>query len=64
MLFVSLGNHEHLYMWDTLSLANILQEAGCKSLRPYRFNDYPEEMFKLVEESLRFENAVALETIK
>jgi SAM-dependent methyltransferase len=64
LLFVSLGNHEHLYMWDNLSLTNILQEAGFKSVRPCRFNDCPDEMFKLVEESLRFENAVALEAIK
>jgi predicted SAM-dependent methyltransferase len=64
LLTASLGNHEHLYMWDTLSLTNILLEAGFKNVRTCRFNDCPDEMFKLVEESSRFDNAVALEAIK
>jgi predicted SAM-dependent methyltransferase len=64
LLSTYLGNHEHLYMWDTLSLTNILQEAGFKNVRPCRFNDCSDEMFKLVEESSRFDNAVALEAIK
>lgn len=64
LLSTSLGNHEHLYMWDTLSLTNILQEAGFKKVRTCKFNDCPDEMFRLVEESSRFNNAVALEAIK
>jgi SAM-dependent methyltransferase len=64
LLSTSLGNHEHLYMWDNLSLTNILQEAGFKKVRTCRYNDCPDQMFRLVEESSRFDNAVALEAIK
>ncbi|SFD02841.1 Methyltransferase domain-containing protein [Chitinophaga sp. CF118] len=64
LLSSTLGNHEHLYMWDTLSLSNILQKAGFKKVRSCRFNDSADDMFRLVEESSRFDNAVALEAIK
>jgi hypothetical protein len=60
----TMGNSEHLYMWDTLSLSNILYKVGFSSVRPASFNDSEDEMFKLVESQGRFENAVALEAIK
>ncbi|QHS63039.1 class I SAM-dependent methyltransferase [Chitinophaga agri] len=60
----TLGNREHLYMWDTPSLTSILQQAGFRQVRTCRFNDCPDDMFRLVEEASRFENAVALEAIK
>jgi len=64
LLQTTLGNREHLYMWDTPSLSNILQQAGFRKVRTCSFNDCPDDMFQLVEESSRFENAVALEAIK
>ena len=64
LLQSTLGNSEHLYMWDTLSLTHILQMAGFSSVRTCRFNDCEDGMFKLVEEPSRFENAVALEAVK
>ena len=64
LLSTTLGNHEHLYMWDTLSLSSILKEAGFKKVRTCKFNDCADDAFKLVEEASRFENAVALEAIK
>ena len=60
----TLGNSDHLYMWDTLSLTNELYKAGFSHVRPASFNDSEDEMFKLVESKGRFENAVALEAIK
>lgn len=64
LLSSTLGNHEHLYMWDNLSLTNILKEAGFKNVRACRYNDCADDMFRLVEEPSRFDNAVALEAIK
>jgi SAM-dependent methyltransferase len=64
LLHTMLGNAEHLYMWDTLSLTHILQKAGFSQVRSCKFNDSPDEMFKLVEAPVRFESAVALEAIK
>lgn len=60
----TMGNSEHLYMWDTLSLSNILYKVGFSRVRPAKFNDSEDEMFKLVESQGRFENAVALEAVK
>jgi len=64
LLTSTLGNHEHLYMWDTLSLTEMFYQAGFSKVRTCRYNDCPDEMFKLVEESSRFDNAVALEAVK
>ena len=64
LIQTTLGNREHLYMWDTPSLTNILQQAGFRQVRTCRFNDCPDDMFRSVEEASRFESAVALEAIK
>lgn len=58
------GNREHLYMWDRISLAHVLKEAGFSSVRSCNYHDCPDHMFHLVEEETRFNNAVALEAIK
>ncbi|KAA2239911.1 methyltransferase domain-containing protein [Chitinophaga agrisoli] len=58
------GNREHLYMWDHVSLTHQLQQAGFRTVRRCTFNDAEDEMFKRVEEAIRFENAVALEATK
>lgn len=64
LLTTTLGNSDHLYMWDQFSLAQVLRQAGFTQVRPCRFHDCPDPMFRLVEEASRFENAVALEAIK
>jgi len=64
MIAMTLGNREHLYMWDQLSLTHQLEAAGFKDIRNCAFNDSPDTMFKLVEEEIRFNNAVALEATK
>jgi len=64
LIQLALGNREHLYMWDHISLTHQLEAAGFKNIRPCGFNDSPDPMFKLVEEESRFINAVALEATK
>ncbi len=58
------GNSHHLWMWDYYSLSNKLKEAGFKNIRKAQFNDSKDEMFKLVEDKSRFENALAIECTK
>ena len=58
------GNSHHLWMWDRKSLSEELKAAGFQSVRPCKFNDSSDEMFKLVEEEGRFGHAAAIESIK
>ena len=58
------GNSHHLWMWDRKSLSEELKAAGFQSVRPCSFNDSQDEMFKLVENEGRFEQAAAIESIK
>jgi len=59
-----LGNSHHLWMWDKYALSEELQKAGFKEIRSCKFNDSEDVMFKHVEDSNRFENAVAIECKK
>lgn len=58
------GNAHHLWMWDNLSLADELSNAGFSMIRRCQFNDCEDQMFKLVENRERFIHAVALECRK
>lgn len=58
------GNSNHLWMWDAKSLLVELQNAGFIGIRVCKFNDCADEMFRFVEEKVRFEKAVALECKK
>ncbi len=58
------ANSHHLWMWDNYSLANELKKAGFKEVRRAEFNDSEDAAFKLVEDSSRFEDAVALDCKK
>ncbi|ASZ15121.1 methyltransferase domain-containing protein [Chitinophaga pendula] len=64
ILQTTIGNRDHLYMWDRLSLTALLQEVGFSHVRPCSFNDSTDMMFSRVEDETRFQNAVALEAIK
>jgi predicted SAM-dependent methyltransferase len=64
LVAMAMGNREHLYMWDHVSLTHQLAVAGFKNIRNCAFNDSADTMFKLVEEEIRFNNAVALEATK
>ena len=59
-----LGNANHLWMWDHLSLSNELKLAGFINIRKCSYNDSADPMFKLVEDPTRFEGAVAIECSK
>ena len=56
-----LNTSRHLWMWDALSLANILSEHGFGKIRRCSFGDCEDPMFGFVEEAGRFEHAVAME---
>jgi hypothetical protein len=58
------GNSRHLWMWDYLSLSKELSKAGFTQIRRCSFGDCPDQMFKLVEDKGRFENALAIECVK
>lgn len=58
------GNAHHLWMWDTQSLAAAIQKAGFKNVRPCKFDDSADPMFKLVESEGRFWHAAAIESMK
>jgi len=64
MLTSYFGNAHHLWMWDHHSLTAELKKAGFKNIRKATFNDSKLEEFKLVEDSSRFNDAVALECEK
>jgi SAM-dependent methyltransferase len=51
----------HLWMWDESSMAQALREHGFRQIRRCRFHDCEDPMFSLVEDSGRFERAVAME---
>ena len=58
------GNSNHLWMWDFKSLSKELVDVGFNTIRECQYNDSKDEMFKFVENSGRFENAVAIECLK
>ncbi|ASB50967.1 class I SAM-dependent methyltransferase [Alkalitalea saponilacus] len=58
------GNSKHLWMWDYMSLSEELRKIGFLDIRLCSFNDCEDEMFKLVENKERFNNALALECKK
>jgi ubiquinone/menaquinone biosynthesis C-methylase UbiE len=64
-LFSSLwGNSRHLWMWDRKSFSQELNNAGFSQVRECKYNDSEDSMFKLVENSDRFQNSVAFECKK
>ncbi|MBI1767933.1 MAG: methyltransferase domain-containing protein [Bacteroidetes bacterium] len=58
------GNANHLWMWDFLSLAAELRNAGFKNIKRCKFNDSSDKAFNLVEDEGRFKDAVAIECTK
>ena len=59
-----LGNERHLWMWDEASLSHELAAAGFIQIRRCNYNDCSDPHFKVVENSERFRNALALEATK
>jgi SAM-dependent methyltransferase len=58
------GNAHHLWMWDIHSLSVELENAGFRNIRPCKFDDSTDPMFKHVEDEGRFWHAAALECSK
>jgi SAM-dependent methyltransferase len=58
------GNAHHLWMWDIHSLTVELEKAGFKNIRPCKFDDSSDAMFRFVESEGRFWHAAAIECIK
>ena len=56
-----LNTSVHLWMWDELSMTQVLKDHGFQLIRRCRFGDCEDAMFSLVEERGRFENSVAIE---
>jgi hypothetical protein len=52
---------EHLWMWDEVSLTHELKCHGFVQVRRCHFGDCEDQMFSLVEDRVRFENALAIE---
>ena len=61
LMMSTLGNAHHLWMWDVHSLAVELEKAGFKNIRPCKFDDCSDPMFKFVESEGRFWHAAAIE---
>lgn len=59
-----LGNNSHLWMWDFNSLQYELVNTGFIGIRLCAFGDSSDSLFKDVEDSDRFNNAVAVEAKK
>lgn len=59
-----LGNSSHLWMWDYNSLQHELINAGFIGITRCAFGDSSDPLFKDVEDSERFVNAVAVEARK
>lgn len=56
-----LGNSRHLWMWDERGMSQKLREVGFVDVRPMKFGDYDDPMFRFVEHEERFLHSVCLE---
>jgi SAM-dependent methyltransferase len=63
-LIAGTGNSDHLWMWDRVSMRAALSGAGFEQIREARFGDSDELAFSRVEDSGRFEGAIAFEAMK
>jgi SAM-dependent methyltransferase len=61
IVYNTFATSAHGWMWDSLSLADALDEHGYKQVRKCSFGDCEDTMFALVEDRRRFENAIAME---
>jgi len=59
-----LGNSEHLWMWDELSLADALRRLGFVGVRRAQFGDCQDPAFAKVEDPGRFERACAMQAVR
>jgi predicted SAM-dependent methyltransferase len=63
--FIStLGNSQHLWMWDYKSVEQELKETGFVGIRKAFFGDSGDDMFQKVEEIERWDNCLGVECKK
>ena len=60
----ALGNGNHLWMWDYLSMEKELKEHGFIDIRRASFNDSNDSNFSVVEDIGRFVDAICIESKK
>lgn len=59
-----LGNSQHLWMWDYRSMQHRLAQAGFVDIRPARFGDSSEPVFRDVESPDRWQDSLGFECRK
>ena len=64
IVYASLGNSRHLWMWDYKGIARELQVAGFVNVRRAQFGDASDEMFHQVEDRGRWDGSVGVECTK
>lgn len=64
LLRSALGNSEHLWMWDELSLVEALHSHGFVEVRRAQFGDCEDPEFAKIEDRGRFELACAMQAVK
>lgn len=58
------GNSKHLWMWDKSSTYFYLKETGFKNIKECFFDEYSDEMFKLVDIKGRYNGSFSFEMTK
>jgi len=56
-----IGNSRHRWMWDYLSLAKELEEAGFVQIRRAALGDSPDPVFHSVEQAERWNDCLGIE---
>jgi SAM-dependent methyltransferase len=64
LMRAAIGNSEHLWMWDELSLTEALQDHGFVKVRRAQFGDSEDAAFAAIENADRFESACAMQAKK
>ena len=64
LIYTWLQSSTHYWMWDELSLTDVLSKHGFTKIRRCSFGDCEDPKFALVEDIGRFERAVAMEARK
>jgi predicted SAM-dependent methyltransferase len=59
-----LGNSQHRWMWDYLSIEEELRQVGFRKIRRANYNDAEDPMFHKVENKKRWENSLGIECVK
>lgn len=64
LIIASLGNSQHLWMWDEMSMQHKLTEYGFRNVRRALFGDSEDTRFNDVEDAGRFYGCLAMQCLK